>query len=174
MQLNRDAFVRAASELMREEGVAAATIDAISARAGLTHGSFYKQFGSKQALLVEAMCAAAAERRSAVECAIDEHGANARAVLIDWYLSESHRDTPAMGCAVAAMVGDAARDESGELRVAYVQAVEDLLAAITANGIDDAYCAAALMVGALELARATKGTPLSTEFLNSARERLAT
>ncbi|AWT53821.1 TetR family transcriptional regulator [Mycolicibacterium smegmatis] len=41
------------------------TVDAISARAGLTHGSFHKRFASRQALLLEAIGAAVDQRRAA-------------------------------------------------------------------------------------------------------------
>jgi len=173
MQSNRAAVVQAASELIREKGMADVTVDAISARAGLTHGSFHKQFASKQALLLEAICAAVDQRRAAVQKTVEEHGSDAPDVLKDWYLSEEHRDNPATGCAVAALVGHAATVTDDALRDAYCRAVGDLLAMVEDGGTADAFGEVALMVGALELARATKGTPLSARFLESARQRLS-
>ena len=47
------------------KGMSDVTVDAISARAGLTHGSFHKQVATKQALLLEAIGAAVDQRRAA-------------------------------------------------------------------------------------------------------------
>ncbi|MQS10352.1 helix-turn-helix domain-containing protein, partial [Streptomyces alkaliphilus] len=47
----RTQLLTAASEVMREQGVAAATTRAIAERAGLPHGSVHYCFGGKTALL---------------------------------------------------------------------------------------------------------------------------
>jgi TetR/AcrR family transcriptional regulator, transcriptional repressor for nem operon len=176
MRLNREAVVRAAAELIREKGVAAATVDAVTARAGLTHGGFYKQFGSKQALVAEAVRAAAEERQAVIREGRADHDSDRDGsrggILGDWYLSAEHRDNPAAGCPVAALVGDAAVDTDETFRAAYRAAVDDLLAAVEAGGSADPYGDVALMVGAIELSRATAGTPMSDRFLESARRRL--
>ncbi len=49
----------------QRKGMSDVTVDAISARAGLTHGSFHKRFASRQALLLEAIGAAVDQRRAA-------------------------------------------------------------------------------------------------------------
>lgn len=180
-QANREAVVLAASELLREHGVAGVSLDAVCSRAGLTHGGFYKQFASKDALLTEAMNFAVNQRRKIIAETIEEHGDAARALLTNWYLSPEHRDDPTSGCAVAALVGEAATNAHGPLRDGYRTALDDLLSAVAtrdggASGhVGDAdLVKVALMVGALELARATAGTPLSQEFLVAAFEHLQT
>lgn len=173
MEANRTAMVRAASELLRERGAAGLTLDAVAAHAGLTHGGFYKQFASKDALIAEAVAAAATERReAAAEIASGEGG---RAALLDWYLSAEHRDAPASGCVVAGLAGEASLAPASALGDGFRGALDDLIAvrAAGAAGRDVALADVALMVGALELARATAGTPLSEELLAAARARLA-
>lgn len=169
---NRAAVVQAASELLRERGAAGVTVEAVSSRAGLTHGGFYKQFETKDALLSEAIALASQQRRDAVAATISEHGSAARAVLANWYLSPEHRDNPGSGCAVAALVGDVTIHHGGPLRSGYLNALDDLISAVSASSGTDGIAAVALMVGALELARATAGTALSDKFLRTAREQL--
>ncbi|AYG03326.1 TetR/AcrR family transcriptional regulator [Gryllotalpicola protaetiae] len=172
-EANRAAVVRAAAALVRERGAAGLTLDAVAARAGLTHGGFYKQFASKDALIAEAVDEAARERREATAAVSAREGG--RAALLDWYLSAAHRDAPASGCVVAGLAGEASVDPHGALGDGFRGALDDLIAA-RASGTADREAAladVALMVGAIELARATAGTPLSDELLAAARARLA-
>lgn len=180
-QANREAVVRVASELLREHGVGGVSVDAVCTRAGLTHGGFYKQFASKDALLSEAMNFTVDQRRKVVAETTEQHGDGARALLTNWYLSPEHRDAPTSGCAVAALVGEAATNAHGPLRDGYRTALDDLLCAVATHDGDasghvgDADLAkVALMVGALQLARATAGTPLSEQFLAAAFTHLQT
>ena len=48
-------FVAAAARLFRERGIGATGVDVITEDAGLTHGAVYSQFGSKEAIAVEAI-----------------------------------------------------------------------------------------------------------------------
>ena len=52
---NRQHILTAATRLFREHGIHATGVDAITKEAGLTHGSLYSQFGSKEAIAVEAI-----------------------------------------------------------------------------------------------------------------------
>jgi AcrR family transcriptional regulator len=49
----REDLLTAARELIAEGGVASATVEAISRRAGVTKGAFYYSFASKEALLAD-------------------------------------------------------------------------------------------------------------------------
>jgi AcrR family transcriptional regulator len=51
----RQALVDAAATLVVERGYAAASVEAISARAGFTRGAFYANFSSKEELLAEVL-----------------------------------------------------------------------------------------------------------------------
>src|SRR2546430_7964880 len=47
---NRERILEAASRLMRERGISGVGVDALANAAGMTHGSLYSQFGSKERL----------------------------------------------------------------------------------------------------------------------------
>ncbi|SUE06749.1 Potential acrAB operon repressor [Pantoea agglomerans] len=67
---NRNRIVETASELFRERGYDGVGVAELMSAAGLTHGGFYKHFGSKADLLAEAMnCgfAQSAEKNSGCE-----------------------------------------------------------------------------------------------------------
>lgn len=55
---NRERVVETAARLFRERGVENVSINEVMAEAGLTHGGFYKQFDSKEALINEAFALA--------------------------------------------------------------------------------------------------------------------
>ena len=52
---NRERILNAASRLIRERGISGAGVDALTHAAGMTHGSLYSQFGSKERLVEEAL-----------------------------------------------------------------------------------------------------------------------
>lgn len=60
-QENRRQVVAAAARLFRERGVQAVSVADLMAEVGLTHGGFYRQFTSKEALLTEATVLAFAD-----------------------------------------------------------------------------------------------------------------
>ncbi|MFE3579968.1 TetR/AcrR family transcriptional regulator [Streptomyces vinaceus] len=174
-QENRKRVVEMASQLFREQGTSVSVADLMKA-AGLTHGGFYKQFDSKEALIDEAVSHAfgeLAERRATVlEDSEGERSAAQRA-MIDGYLSPRHRDSPATGCPAAGLATDMARDpgDRGAHRT-YADGVSDF-ADWLATDDQDGIVRLCTMLGAVVLARATKDSPLSDEILEAARAALA-
>ncbi|WP_234036593.1 TetR/AcrR family transcriptional regulator [Rhodococcus sp. P-2] len=171
---NRRRVVENAARLFREKGTHLSVADLMKA-SGLTHGGFYKQFASKDALIDEATAHAFAELAQLHSAGLEEHAGqrdSARKALIDTYLSEEHRDNPADGCPAAALAADMAREpaDSGARRV-YTEGVGDFAAAL-ADEEADGLVRLSTMLGALVLARATKGSPLSEAILDSARAAL--
>ncbi len=168
----RDRIIDAAAGLVRERGMDGVSVAEIMAAAGLTHGGFYKHFDSK-----EALCAAAIDRASAA--VTSRMAAGGLEALAGEYLSTLHRASPAQGCVVAALAGEAAR-AAGEPRAAFTAAVNDLLTAI-ARRLPDAGArrrtrAAGIMataVGGLILARAVDDPALSDDILRAARSAIA-
>ncbi|MFD0522672.1 TetR/AcrR family transcriptional regulator [Paractinoplanes durhamensis] len=63
-QENRKRIVETAARLFRERGVAGVSVADVMAEVGLTHGGFYKQFASKEALVAEAVGQAFDELRA--------------------------------------------------------------------------------------------------------------
>ncbi|MBD2830759.1 TetR family transcriptional regulator [[Kitasatospora] papulosa] len=171
---NRRRVVDTASRLFREQGMQVSVADLMKA-AGLTHGAFYKQFASKEALVDEATAHAFTELARRHSAGLERyHGqhAAARQALIDTYLSDEHRDAPADGCPVAALASDIARESGGsEARHVYAEGVADF-ADFLADDDQDGIVRLCTLFGALVLSRATKGSPLSEEILAAGRAAL--
>ena len=146
--------------------------------AGLTHGGFYKHFGSKGELIATAAQDAFADIHRRIDRAVDEStdAADARQRLVADYVTTAHRDEPGAGCANAALAVDAARTQDDDLRAAYTTGLAETVARLAE--LDDGSRARALqdlivLVGSLTLARATAGDAVSEELLEIAREMLA-
>ncbi|ROQ94037.1 TetR family transcriptional regulator [Streptomyces sp. 2132.2] len=174
-QENRKRVVEMASQLFREQGTSVSVADLMKA-AGLTHGGFYKQFDSKEALIDEAVSHAfgeLAERRATVLEANEGERPAAQRAMIDSYLSPRHRDSAATGCPAAGLATDMARDpgDRGAHRT-YADGVSDF-ADWLATDDQDGMVRLCTMLGAVVLARATKDSPLSDEILEAARAALA-
>ena len=122
---NRARIVETASALFRERGYDGVGVAELMAAAGFTHGGFYKHFRSKADLMTEA----AASGFSRTEA--DSGGVNV-AEFFKRYLSRKHRDARGMGCTMAALSGDAAR-QSADLKATFAAGIESLLAALARN-----------------------------------------
>ncbi|MEU4728832.1 TetR/AcrR family transcriptional regulator [Streptomyces sp. NPDC023588] len=171
---NRRRVVETASRLFRAQGTHVSVADLMKA-AGMTHGGFYKQFASKEALIDEATAHAFGELAQHHRDGLDRYAGQrdaAQRALIDTYLSAEHRDSAADGCPAAALVTDMAREGGdSEARRVYTQGVGDF-ADWLATKDQDGITRLCTMLGALVLSRATKGSPLSEEILAAAREAL--
>ncbi|WP_222839792.1 MULTISPECIES: TetR/AcrR family transcriptional regulator [Rhodococcus] len=171
---NRRRVVKTAARLFREQGTQLSVADLMKA-AGLTHGGFYKQFASKEALIDEATAYAFAELSKTYKSEFGQHGDQrvvAQQSLIDTYLSVEHRDNPADGCPAAALAVDMAREpEDAEARRVYTQGVGAFAEGL-ADGDQDGIARLCTMVGAILLSRATKGSTVSEEILTAARAAL--
>jgi TetR/AcrR family transcriptional regulator, transcriptional repressor for nem operon len=175
---NHDRIVEVAARRIREAGTAAPGVAEIMASAGLTHGGFYKHFGSRDELVAEAAERTYAESERAVQQVID--GADEPlAAFVDWYLSPAHRDNPGAGCSVVALGNDVAR-AGHELRSAYTDQVRRYLARLDELlGSDvadrpsaEATAALSTLAGAVLVARAVDDPELSDQILCDAREAL--
>ncbi|MGY4921875.1 TetR/AcrR family transcriptional regulator [Streptomyces sp. 900105755] len=174
-QENRQRVVATASRMFREKGTTVSVADLMKA-AGLTHGGFYKQFASKEDLVDEAIAHAFAEQAAHSAMTFEESAGErdaARRALIEDYLSLWHRDHPADGCPVSGFAADLGREPEQTARAqdVYVNGVRNRAARL-ATGDDDGMAQLCTMVGALVLARATRGNPISEELLQAARTAL--
>ncbi|MEU8983661.1 TetR family transcriptional regulator [Streptomyces sp. NPDC048309] len=174
-QENRQRVVATASRMFREKGTAVSIADLMKA-AGLTHGGFHKQFASKEDLVDEAIAHAFAEQAAHSAVALEEHAGEheaARRTLIEDYLSVWHRDHAGEGCPVSGFAPDLGRepDQAARAHHVYINGVRNRAARL-ATGDDDGMAQLCTMVGALVLARATRGNPLSEELLQAARTAL--
>ncbi|MGW3160850.1 TetR/AcrR family transcriptional regulator [Streptomyces sp. NPDC001089] len=172
---NRQRVVATASRMFREKGTAVSIADLMNA-AGLTHGGFHKQFASKEDLISEAITHAfdqqSAHSVAAPEESAEEHGADRRTMIED-YLSVWHRDHAGDGCPVSGFAADLGRepDQAADVRHIYINGVRNRAARL-ATSDDDGLAQLCTLVGAVALARATRGNPISEELLQAARTAL--
>lgn len=174
------AIERASSRLLRGQGLQVSVADVMGA-AGLTHGGFYGHFRSKDELLAAGCARAFAEsvERWRERTAAAPDRAAALAALIGGYLAaDGPIDT---GCPVASLATDVAREAPAKpVRDAFRAGLEGLLGILTGlqpratrrEARERALVQMCTMVGALVLARATRGRALSDELLTVARRRL--
>ena len=172
---SHERIVAVAAARIRESGTEQPGVAEIMRAAGLTHGGFYKHFGSRDELIAEAVERALADS----EPRLVEIAAGAQdplAAFADAYVSTAHRDDPASGCGVAALGTDMPR-VGGPAQEAYRAQVERYLAHLQPllGGDDDvarrrATVTLSAMVGAVMIARALGPTLGSDEILRDVRE----
>ena len=167
---NRERILGEAARLFRERGLTGVGVDALTHAAGLTHGSLYSQFGSKDGLMAEALSHGHA--RNVTRAANIKSVADAVAM----YLSAQHRDNPGTGCFMAALACEMPR-QSQEVRRRFTQIVRNNVARFAAmlparrkrEREDDAMALIATMVGGLVLARAVDDPDFSDRILEAAQ-----
>ena len=180
---HREQITEASARLFRERGINGVSVADLMGAAGLTHGGFYGHFESKDALAGVAVAHAfeqSAERWNR-RIAAESDDAARRAVLVDKFLTHKSMKDVGMGCPSVSMAGDVAREPAAApIRAAYLDGLETLVQILASveEGPDDATKRSAALTdfatlaGAMMLARATAGAPLSAEILAAARARL--
>jgi TetR/AcrR family transcriptional repressor of nem operon len=172
-QENRSRIVETASALFREQGYDGVSVADLMAAAGLTHGGFYRHFGSKADLMAEAA-------GHGLDSKMREYTGVDMAGFVQSYLSREHRDSRGTGCTVAALAADAARQPEA-VQARFATGIARMLAAVqqgaVAAGADETSARAlaigqlSQMVGALVLSRACPDdAPLADEILAVCRD----
>jgi TetR/AcrR family transcriptional regulator, transcriptional repressor for nem operon len=171
---NRERILKAASRIIRERGISGAGVDALTEAAGMTHGSLYSQFGSKERLVEEALdyALAASARTTDGAATLTDYASN--------YLSTSHRDGPGRGCALAALCCEMS-NQSSRVRERFTAGLRGMVRQLGARmgsalkqrqRDESALAMAASLVGALVLARAVNDPKLSQDILRATKSRL--
>jgi TetR/AcrR family transcriptional repressor of nem operon len=106
----RERIIRAAARRFRSRGSEGAAIGDLMRDLRLTHGGFYRHFGSKEDLFVEAFRRSLQDvaRRMSSAAEHAPRGAELKAI-IDAYLDLGHCDKPADGCPFAALAPELTR-----------------------------------------------------------------
>lgn len=175
---NRARVVEVAGELFRTHGIDGVGVAGLMHQAGLTHGGFYKSFGSKDDLVVEA-CTRALNKSAESWAKLAETSERPLRDLTARYLSARHRDHPEAGCPFSTLAIDAARRE-GPLRSAFTNGLRPLVDILSrlvpgrsrAAQREKALATMAGLVGAIVLARVVDDPDLSDEILAAAKNRL--
>jgi TetR/AcrR family transcriptional repressor of nem operon len=171
---NRERILKEASRLIRERGISGTGVDALTEAAGMTHGSLYSQFGSKERLVEEALAYAIASKGQEVPEVF------ALRDYVSEYLSAAHRDAPGSGCPLAALCCEMPRQSRG-VRERFTAGLRELagrLADRMPSGKkqrarnEEALATVASLVGAVVLARAVNDPKLSDDILRATKYRL--
>src|SRR5581483_2991568 len=103
-----------AARRVRAEGLTGAAVSAVMRDAGLTHGGFYKHFGSKDELLMESLSEAFQDMAGCLASAAGEsQPGTAWKTVVKTYLSPEHCNHPERGCPLAALAPELARADKG-------------------------------------------------------------
>src|SRR5947199_4897026 len=121
---NRARVVEVAGRLFREKGFEGIAVAEIMKGAGLTHGGFYHQFGSKDELAAEACTQVLAEQAGRWRT-IGE-GEDPLGTLVNSYLSARHRDGVGRGCAISCLATEAVR-QATPVRAAFTKGLRDFI-----------------------------------------------
>jgi len=170
---NREMILTQAARLFRERGVSGVGVDALTEAAGLTHGSLYSQFGSKDKMLAESLSHGYARIRSRAS------GLKTVPDAISGYVSAGHRDNPGSGCFMATLGCEMPR-QSEEVRHTFTEIVRANMGWLAAllpgrrkrQREDEVLAILAAMVGAIVLARAVDDVEFSDRILSVTRARL--
>lgn len=177
MAHHHEEIVRAASRMLRERGIEGTSVADLMQAVGLTHGGFYRHFDSKDALVAEAAEAAFAEKLSALEKSAEKSGsADAVKEYAERYLTQNHVTKRGMGCPMAALGADVAREDLA-VRDVFADGAQQLLAELSAGlsggpaqRREKAMRLLAMLVGAVIIARAVSDQRLGNEILSSCRK----
>jgi TetR/AcrR family transcriptional repressor of nem operon len=160
---------------MRERGISGVGVDALTEAAGMTHGSMYSQFGSKERLVEEAVAHAIAAKEQEVPemFALGDY--------VSEYLSAAHRDAPGSGCPFAALCCEMPRQSRG-VRERFTAGLRGMIGRLSdrmssrkkqTQRYEEALATVASLVGAVVLARAVNDPELSDDILRATRNRLS-
>ena len=156
---NRGRVVEQAARLFREHGAAGVGVGEITAAAGLTHGGFYRQFESKDALFAEACTAALQDAETQLSNALQRpEGVKA---FTETYLRTEHVSGASL-CPIVTLASDVARAgarDGAPAQEAYAEGLRAFLAGGKAMepgapAWNETTAALAAAIGAMLMARA--------------------
>jgi TetR/AcrR family transcriptional repressor of nem operon len=169
---NRDKVVEVASRLFRKHGFDGIGLADIMKAAGLTHGGFYGQFGSKDDLAAEA-CSRAI--RKSWDVWVDPSTEGGFEAIVRNYLNPTHRSDRAHGCLFAALGSDIVRQPRSvrhSVTEGFRSTIDKLLSLMPGRSEavrrKRALATMTGLVGALILSRAVDDPNLSDEILEAA------
>ena len=179
-EATHERIVSVASRAIRRSGYDGTGVADIMKEAGLTHGAFYAHFASREAMLAEAAGKACAESAAAVaEVVAKAPQETALEFMLNAYLSKEHVQATEMGCPLAALGSETARQAPEVRRVAtqHIKAMIDLIARQSPDwgqpgAHERALVTLSTMVGSLLLARAVDDPALSESLREATLEHL--
>lgn len=171
-------IVKDASRRVRAEGLTGAAVSAVMRDAGLTHGGFYKHFGSKDELLAASLEEAFGEISDRLARAAGQSPPEtAWKAIVKAYLSPEHLAHPEFGCPVAALAPELARaDKAMKTRIfteleRYRSKMLPMMPGRRTADKERAYIVIfSTMIGAIQIARIQSDPATREKILSTARD----
>src|SRR3984893_8451232 len=173
-------IVKDASRRIRTEGMTGPAVSAMMRDSGLTHGGFYKHFGSKDELLMESLSEAFQDIADRLAHAGEQSKPEtAWKAIVKTYLSLEYCDHVEYGCPLTALAPELARvDEAMKPRIfeelkKYRSRMLPFMPGRRAADKERAFFSIfSTMVGAIEIARMLPEPVMREKVLASARDLL--
>ena len=171
-------IVKDASVRIRGEGLNGAAVAAVMRDTGLTHGGFYKHFGSKEDLLIESVGEAFRDMiDKLVRAAEQSRSAEPWKAIVKTYLSTEFCQHAEHGCPLTAMAPELARGDAtmrGKFVAELVHYKERMVPFMpgrrTAEKERAFFAIFSTMIGAMQIARILPTAALQEKVLAGARE----
>lgn len=171
-------IVKDAARRVRAEGLSGAAVAAVMRDTGLTHGGFYKYFGSKDELLLESLREAFREIAETLARAAGQSRREAAwKAIVKAYLSLEYCDHAERGCPLTALAPEMARVDMamrGQIFTELVKYKDRMLPFMPGRRPRDKECAFfvifSTMIGAVEIARMLPDRGAQEKVLASARD----
>jgi TetR/AcrR family transcriptional repressor of nem operon len=171
-------IVKDASRRVRTEGLNGAAVGAVMRDTGLTHGGFYKHFGSKDDLLVEALREAFREiEETLVRAAGQAPPGEAWKAIVKAYLRPEMCEHPERGCPLATLAPELARADKRmkpQIVAELVNYKSQMLPFMPGRRTVDKerafFAIFSTMIGATEIARMLPDPAIREKVLGSARD----
>lgn len=171
-------IVKDASRRIRAEGLSGAAVAEVMRDTGLTHGGFYKHFGSKDELLLESLREAFREIADNLASAAEQARPEAAwKAIVKTYLSLEYCDHAERGCPLTALAPEMARADKavrGQIFAELVKYKDRMLPFMPGRRTREKerafFVIFSTMVGAVEIARMLPDRAAQEKVLSSARE----
>jgi TetR/AcrR family transcriptional regulator, transcriptional repressor for nem operon len=173
-------IVRTASRQLRAKGLNGSAVATLMRASGLTHGGFYRHFGKRDDLVVEAIEESLQELRDRlVEAAQKARPGEGWKAMVRSYLTLEMCDHPDEGCPIAALAPDMARTRPAlkqKISAAILKLREALLPFMPGKNADEKaanfLAIFSSMVGTIAIARTIPDPGMRQRILNSVRDQL--
>jgi len=179
-EASHERIVSVAARAIRRSGYDGTGVADIMKEAGLTHGAFYAHFPSREAMLAEAATRACAESAALTASFVASVPAEqALPAMLRAYLSPEHLKQVEMGCPLAALGSETAR-QTPEVRRITTRHIKEMIDLVARQSPDwgqpgaheQALVTVATMVGTLLLARAVDEPALADALCEAALKHL--
>jgi TetR/AcrR family transcriptional repressor of nem operon len=171
-------IVKDASRRVRVEGLSGAAVAAVMRDTGLTHGGFYKHFGSKDELVMESLREAFRDiGDKLVRVAEQSRSEAAWKAIVKSYLSLEYCDHVERGCPLPALAPEMARVDEAMRSQVFAELVnyrDRMLPFMPGRRTADKerafFVIFSMMIGAVEIARMMPDRAVREKVLASTRE----